>query len=64
MMLCLQVVNKLGLVVDRYIPDRLMESLKLTVEKAKQLPNYGMAPVLQMIEANIYRNVFAPESSY
>lgn len=49
LMLCLQVVNKVALVLDKYTNESVMGSLKQIVEGARKLPNYGMNSILDLI---------------
>lgn len=58
LMLCLQVVNKMAMVLDRMVSETVMTNLKKVVEGSRQLPNYGMNSILDMIEGNIYRAVY------
>ena len=58
MMLCLQVVNKVALVLDKFTNESVMSLLKMIVQGARKLPNYGMNSILDLIEANIYQKVY------
>jgi hypothetical protein len=57
-MLCLQVVNKISLVLDQFASEGVMSNLKKIIEGSRRLPNYGMNSILDMIEGNIYRAVY------
>ena len=59
LMLCLQVVNKISLALDKYASNELMLVLKEVVEKGRRLPNYGMSNILDLIESNIFKNVYS-----
>lgn len=52
----LHVLNKISLVVDQYVPFMMLKSLEQCIIKLKKMPEYGVKPVIEMIEANIYRN--------
>lgn len=49
LMLALQILNKISLVVDKYVPDGIIDNLKQAIEGARKLPNYGMSSILSMI---------------
>ena len=57
-MLCLQVTNRISLVLDKYVGEGVMINLKGIVEGARGLPNYGMSSVIDLIESNIFKNVY------
>ena len=46
LMLCLQVVNKISLVLDKYADALLMSNLKSLFEGIRKLPNYGLTSLL------------------
>ena len=48
-MLCLQVMNKISLVLDQYLTDGVMNNMKHAIEGSRKLPNYGMSSVIDMI---------------
>ena len=52
----LQVLSKISLAIDSYIPVIMLKSLEECIIKLKKMPEYGIKPVIEMIEANIYTN--------
>jgi hypothetical protein len=48
-MLTLQILNKISLIVDKYVTDGIIDNLKHAIEGARKLPNYGMSSILTMI---------------
>lgn len=53
----LHAINKVSLVIDRNIPSATLELLEKCVVKLKCSDEYGVRPIINMIEANIYTNV-------
>ena len=48
---------KTSYVIDQYIPQRMLQNLEKCVITLKSSPEYGLGPIVNMIEANIYTNV-------
>ena len=45
-MLCLQVVNKMSLILDVHVPQKIMGDLKILIEGCRKLPNFGLSSIL------------------
>lgn len=54
---CIQVLNKVVLSIDKYLPDMMLINLKDCVQKLKKIDIYGMRPLVEMVEANIFSKI-------
>ena len=53
----LNIVSKVSLVIDRNIPNSVLDLLAKCIAKLKGSREYGINPIINMVEANIYTNV-------
>lgn len=53
----IQVLNKVTLSIDKYVPEMMMVSLKDCVLKLKKINAYGIRPLVEMLEANIFNKI-------
>ncbi len=54
---CIQTLNKVSLSMDKYAPELMMLGLKDCVVKLKRMDIYGIRPLVEMVEVNIYKNM-------
>ena len=50
----LQALNKVALVVDRNVTLPMLKNLEKCIVELKKIREYGIAPLINLIEANIY----------
>ena len=60
----LQTLNKVSLVVDSNMPLPVLGCLEKIIVGLKRLPEYGIAPLIQLIEANIYTRITGEKVQY
>lgn len=53
----LQVLNKVSLVLDSNTPTTMLGVLGRCVVSLKKIPEYGISPLIRMIEGNIYSRI-------
>lgn len=53
----IQVLNKVALCLDKYLPEMMLMNLKECVQKLKKIDIYGIRPLVEMLEANIFNKI-------
>jgi hypothetical protein len=53
---CIQTLNKVALALDKFVPELIMMNLGDCVKKLKKIDMYSIRPLVEMVEANIYKH--------
>ena len=53
----IQVMNKIVLSIDKYLPEVMLINLKDCVQKLKKIDIYGIRPLVEMLEMNIFNKI-------